>query len=56
MCPVGVSGTGMGQEVLKWKIGATGKQPEEVLASTAALIPLKRNATVADVVNGVLFF
>jgi meso-butanediol dehydrogenase / (S,S)-butanediol dehydrogenase / diacetyl reductase len=56
VCPVGVSGTGMGQEVLKWKISATGKQPEEILASTAALIPLKRNATVADVVNAVVFF
>ena len=56
VCPVGVSGTGMGQEVLKWKISATGKQAEEILASTAALIPLKRNATVADVVNAVVFF
>ena len=56
VCPVGVSGTGMGQTVLKWKIGATGKQPEEVLAATAALIPLRRNATVADVVNAVGFF
>jgi len=56
VCPVGVSGTGMGQEVLKWKIGATGKQPEEVLAATATVIPLRRNATVADVVNAVGFF
>jgi NAD(P)-dependent dehydrogenase (short-subunit alcohol dehydrogenase family) len=56
VCPVGVSRTGMGQEVLKWKIGATGKQPEEILDATAALIPLKRNATVTDVVNGVMFF
>jgi NAD(P)-dependent dehydrogenase (short-subunit alcohol dehydrogenase family) len=56
VCPVGVSGTGMGQEVVEWKKRVTGKQPAEILAATAALIPLQRNATTADVVNGALFF
>ena len=55
VCPVGVSGTGMGQEVLDWKIGATGMQPQEILAATAADIPLQRNPTVRDIVNAVLF-
>ena len=56
VCPVGVSTTGMGQAVLDWKIGATGQKTDEILAETAAGIPLKRNATVADVVNAVMFF
>lgn len=56
VCPVGVSTTGMGQRVLDWKIGATGQKIDEILAETAAGIPLKRNATVADVVNAVMFF
>lgn len=56
VCPVGVSTTGMGQRVLDWKIGATGQRIDEILAETAAGIPLKRNATVADVVNAVMFF
>ena len=56
VCPVGVSTTGMGQAVLDWKISATGQKTDEILAETAAGIPLKRNATVADVVNAVMFF
>ncbi len=38
-CPAGVSTTGMGQHVLKWKIKATGQMPEEILAASAAAIP-----------------
>ena len=56
VCPVGVSTTSMGQTVLDWKISATGQKTDEILAETAAGIPLKRNATVADVVNAVMFF
>ena len=56
VCPVGVSTTGMGQTVLDWKIGATGQKTDEILVETAVGIPLKRNATVADVVNAVMFF
>ena len=37
-------------------MGATGQKTDEILAETAAGIPLKRNATVADVVNAVMFF
>lgn len=56
VCPVGVSTTGMGQHVLKWKIEATGQTPEQILAATAAGIPLKRNPTEADIVNAIMFF
>ena len=56
VCPVGVSGTGMGQEILELKTAATGMQPQEILAATAADIPLQRNPTVQDIVNAVLFF
>lgn len=56
VCPVGVSTTGMGRTVLDWKIGTTGQKSDEILTETAAGIPLKRNATVADVVNAVIFF
>ena len=56
VCPVGVSGTQMGQKVLDWKMSATGMQPQEILAATAADIPLQRNPTVQDVVNAALFF
>lgn len=56
VCPVGVASTGMGRDVLDWKISATGKSPADILASTAAAIPLRRNASTADVVNAVLFF
>ncbi len=56
VCPVGVSGTGMGQAILELKTEATGMQPQEILAATAADIPLQRNPTVQDIVNAVLFF
>lgn len=56
VCPVGVSTTGMGQKVLNWKVRTSGLTPEEVLATTAAEIPLGRNATSADVTNAVMFF
>jgi len=56
VCPVGVSSTGMGQDVLSWKIQKVGASPQEILAATAAGIPLQRNATTADIVNAVMFF
>ena len=56
VCPVGVSTTTMGQELLDWKSEKSGMTSRQVLASTAADIPLKRNATEADIVNAVLFF
>ena len=56
VCPVGVSGTNMGQEVLSWKMRNTSASPQEILAATAAGIPLRRNATTEDIVNAAMFF
>ncbi len=56
VCPVGVPTTGMGVNVLAWKINASGLTSEEIKAATAAGIPLKRNATEADISNAVMFF
>jgi NAD(P)-dependent dehydrogenase (short-subunit alcohol dehydrogenase family) len=55
VCPVGAPDTGMGQAVLAWKIQATGRAPEEILASAARTNPLGRNATEADVAGAVLW-
>lgn len=55
ICPVGIPSTGMGQRALDWKIRASGLTAEEVMAATAADIPLKRNATPTDIVNVALF-
>ncbi len=54
--PVGVSTTGMGQIVLQKKIDLSGQAPEDILAATAAEIPLQRNPTTADIVHAILFF
>jgi NAD(P)-dependent dehydrogenase (short-subunit alcohol dehydrogenase family) len=56
VCPVGAPGTGMGQQVLAWKMRATGKDADDVLAAAAATNPLGRNATEADVAAAVAFF
>ncbi len=56
VCPAGVSNTGMGRFVLDYKEELTGQGSEEILAATAAEIPLGRNPTVDDVVNAILFF
>ena len=56
VCPVGAPGTGMGRQVLDWKVGATGKAPDEILAAAARTNPLGRNATEADVAAAVLHF
>jgi NAD(P)-dependent dehydrogenase (short-subunit alcohol dehydrogenase family) len=55
VCPVGSPTTGMGQYVLAWKTGKTGQRAEDIMAATAAGIPLKRNCTEADVTNAILF-
>jgi NAD(P)-dependent dehydrogenase (short-subunit alcohol dehydrogenase family) len=55
VCPVGVPSTGMGQQLLEWKAGHTGKQPEEVLTGIASDLPMGRNTTEADVASAVLF-
>jgi len=56
VCPVGCPTTGMGQEVLDWKIRRAGATPDEITAATARTNPLGRNATEADVAEAVMFF
>jgi NAD(P)-dependent dehydrogenase (short-subunit alcohol dehydrogenase family) len=56
VCPVGVPSTGMGQEVLAWKVRQTGLAAERIMDRTAATNPLGRNATETDVADAVLFF
>jgi NAD(P)-dependent dehydrogenase (short-subunit alcohol dehydrogenase family) len=56
VCPVGVPTTGMGQDLLAWKSGETGRDAEDVLAGIASSLPLGRNTTEADVAEAVLFF
>ena len=46
----------MGQQVLRWKMDATGSAAEEIRDATAAGIPLGRNATEDDIVQAILFF
>jgi meso-butanediol dehydrogenase / (S,S)-butanediol dehydrogenase / diacetyl reductase len=55
VCPVGVPTTSMGQQVLNWKVSTADRSPEEVMAETARLNPLGRNASEADVAEAVLF-
>jgi meso-butanediol dehydrogenase / (S,S)-butanediol dehydrogenase / diacetyl reductase len=56
VCPVGCPTTGMGQDVLDWKVRAGGKTPNEIVAATARTNPLGRNATESDVADAVMFF
>ena len=56
VCPVGAPGTGMGRQVLDWKVQATGRDPDEIQAAAARTNPLGRNATSADVAAAVLWF
>jgi NAD(P)-dependent dehydrogenase (short-subunit alcohol dehydrogenase family) len=56
VCPVGAPGTGMGRQVLDWKMAATGRSAEEIEAAAARAYPLGRNATSADVAGAVLWF
>ena len=56
VCPIGVSTTGMGRDVLSYKQQTTGAAQAEILAATAADIPLGRNPTQDDIVNAILFF
>lgn len=56
VCPVGSPTTGMGEFVMSWKTNATGLNPSDIMAATAADIPLKRNATEADIANAIVFF
>ena len=55
LCPVGAPSTGMGQQVLAWKMRTTGRSAEAIMASAASTNPLGRNATEADVVAAARF-
>ncbi|MEO3930620.1 SDR family NAD(P)-dependent oxidoreductase [Micromonosporaceae bacterium B7E4] len=56
LCPVGCPTTGIGQEVLEYKVAANHHTAEEIMAAAALTNPVGRNATEADVTNAVLFF
>jgi NAD(P)-dependent dehydrogenase (short-subunit alcohol dehydrogenase family) len=56
VCPVGCPTTGMGQDVLDWKVRRASVTPDEIMAATARTNPLGRNATEADVAGAVMFF
>jgi meso-butanediol dehydrogenase/(S,S)-butanediol dehydrogenase/diacetyl reductase len=55
LCPVGAPSTGMGQQVLAWKMRATGRSADEIIAAAARTNPVGRNATEADVVAATAF-
>ena len=56
VCPVGCPTTGMGQEVLDWKIRRADATAEEIMSATARTNPLGRNATQSDIADAVMFF
>jgi NAD(P)-dependent dehydrogenase (short-subunit alcohol dehydrogenase family) len=56
VCPVGCPTTEMGQGVLAWKIGETGKAADEIVAAAGSSNPIGRNATEADITAAVMFF
>jgi meso-butanediol dehydrogenase / (S,S)-butanediol dehydrogenase / diacetyl reductase len=56
VCPIGITSTGMGQQVLDILVAATGRPAESILVSREQSVPLKRMARVEDVVNAVMFF
>jgi NAD(P)-dependent dehydrogenase (short-subunit alcohol dehydrogenase family) len=56
VCPIGVTSTAMGKQVLDILVASTGKSAESILASREQSVPLRRMASVDDVVNAVLFF
>lgn len=56
VCPIGITSTAMGQQVLDILVAKTGKSAEDLLVAREQSVPLKRMAQVEDVVNAVLFF
>ena len=55
VCPIGVADTGMGQQMLEWKVGHTGQAPDAVLGHIAKGLPMARNGTAEDVTLTTLF-
>jgi meso-butanediol dehydrogenase/(S,S)-butanediol dehydrogenase/diacetyl reductase len=57
VCPVGCPTTGMGEQVLAWKVShGDGRSPVEILEAAARTNPLGRNATEADIASATMFF
>jgi meso-butanediol dehydrogenase/(S,S)-butanediol dehydrogenase/diacetyl reductase len=56
VCPVGVPTTGLGEQLLQWKVEHGGQTADAVLSGIASGIPLGRNSTPGDVADAVLFF
>lgn len=56
VCPIGVTSTGMGQQIIQWLEQRTGKSSQELQASRSRSTPIGRMATTDDVVHAVMFF
>jgi NAD(P)-dependent dehydrogenase (short-subunit alcohol dehydrogenase family) len=56
VCPIGVTTTGMGQQILKWLVDKTGQSAENVVGARERTVPVGRMATVDDVTSAILFF
>ncbi|MGN6188181.1 MAG: SDR family NAD(P)-dependent oxidoreductase [Conexibacter sp.] len=56
VCPVGVASTGMGQQMLSWKVDHTGKSADQVMESIAHNLPLGRPGSEDDITEAVLYF
>jgi NAD(P)-dependent dehydrogenase (short-subunit alcohol dehydrogenase family) len=55
ICPVSTPGTGMGRQVLDWKVAATGRSADAVLDEIATVFPLGRTGTEQDVAGCAAF-
>jgi meso-butanediol dehydrogenase/(S,S)-butanediol dehydrogenase/diacetyl reductase len=56
VCPVGCYTTGMGQQMLAWKMQQGGKSAAEIMGAAARTNPLGRNVSEADIVEAIMFF
>ena len=56
VCPVGCYTTGMGQQVLEWKMEHGGKSATEIMNAAARTNPLGRNVSEADIVDAIMYF
>jgi NAD(P)-dependent dehydrogenase (short-subunit alcohol dehydrogenase family) len=56
VCPIGITSTQMGQQVIEILVRTTGKSAESILAAREQTVPVRRMARVEDVVNAVMFF
>jgi NAD(P)-dependent dehydrogenase (short-subunit alcohol dehydrogenase family) len=56
VCPVGCYTTGMGQQVLEWKVEHVGKTAAEIMDAAARTNPLGRNVSEADIVDAIMYF